>query len=357
MELLRTITALSREFGTGDYVKGGGGNTSAKDAETLWIKPSGTTLGEMSETTFLPMVRSRIAELYAIAPPSDPTAREALVKDRMLAAVAPGATGRPSVEAPLHNAFSAAYVVHTHPALVNGMTCSRDGARACADLFPEALWVEYTDPGYTLSMTVKERIDQWRQDQGSEPSLVFLENHGVFVSADRADDIRRLYGTIVERLEGAYRLAKVSGAPAVGAAPTADQTAQAQAAVGHVAGEEAARHIEADGWFEVADGPISPDHIVYSKSFPLVGEPTAESVARFVADRGYAPRVVAWPGVGVFGLGQTAKNAFLALDLARDGAQIQRLAEAFGGIQFLSDQARDFIDNWEVEAYRRKIAE
>lgn len=45
MARLQTITALSHEFGTADYVKGGGGNTSCKDETTLWVKPSGTTLG------------------------------------------------------------------------------------------------------------------------------------------------------------------------------------------------------------------------------------------------------------------------------------------------------------------------
>lgn len=45
MDSLKTITELSHEFGSDDFVKGGGGNTSCKTTETLWVKPSGTTLG------------------------------------------------------------------------------------------------------------------------------------------------------------------------------------------------------------------------------------------------------------------------------------------------------------------------
>jgi len=30
------------------------------------------------------------------------------------------------------------------------------------------------------------------------------------------------------------------------------------------------------------------------------------------------------------------------------------LAAAFGGIQFLVDAAREFIENWEVESYRQQ---
>lgn len=109
MNILNTLAALSREFGGPEYVLGGGGNTSAKNADTLWVKPSGVTLLQIGPADFVPMDRARIAALYSEPPPTEATAREALVKDRMLAARRPGATGRPSVEAPLHNVFPQTY--------------------------------------------------------------------------------------------------------------------------------------------------------------------------------------------------------------------------------------------------------
>ena len=51
MHELEIITALSHEFGTPDFVIGGGGNTSFKNAETLWVKPSGTTLANGRATS------------------------------------------------------------------------------------------------------------------------------------------------------------------------------------------------------------------------------------------------------------------------------------------------------------------
>jgi rhamnose utilization protein RhaD (predicted bifunctional aldolase and dehydrogenase) len=57
---------------------------------------------------------------------------------------------------------------------------------------------------------------------------------------------------------------------------------------------------------------------------------------------------------GVFAVGNTPTKAQLALELARDGALVMQLAAAFGGIQFLTDTARDFVENWEVEAYRQQ---
>ncbi len=56
----------------------------------------------------------------------------------------------------------------------------------------------------------------------------------------------------------------------------------------------------------------------------------------------------------MFGVGASATAARLALELAQDGALVQQLAQAFGGLHNLDKRASDFIENWEVEAYRRQ---
>ena len=105
----------------------------------------------------------------------------------------------------------------------------------------------------------------------------------------------------------------------------------------------------------MAEGPLSPDHIVYAKSFPFLEPLTSESAAAFVRSRGYAPRVVVTPEA-VFGIGETDRPARAALELAEDGALVRQLAEAFGGAEYLNDTAREFIENWEVESYRAKVS-
>ena len=160
MNLLQAVTELSHEFGTADYIHGGGGNTSAKDTETLWIKPSGTTLGNLTPESFVSVDRRKLGELYKVPTPTDPDAREAIIKDMMMAAVHPGQSARPSVETPLHDSLSGTFVVHTHPALVNGMTCAKGGIDTCRSLFPNALWINYVDPGYMLCMRVREETPE-----------------------------------------------------------------------------------------------------------------------------------------------------------------------------------------------------
>jgi rhamnose utilization protein RhaD (predicted bifunctional aldolase and dehydrogenase) len=351
MDILKTITDLSHEFGTADYVQAGGGNTSCKNDTTLWVKPSGTTLAGLTEGAFIAMDRAKLDRLYAVAPPASSADREELVKDMMAEAVLPETPGRASVEAPLHNALSARFVVHTHPAAVNGLTCALGGRAATARLFPDALWVPYVDPGYTLCMVVRQAVEDYKAANGAEPKLLFLENHGVFVCADTAEEIRALYARVMDTLRRTYADMGVTADIPVGERPAGD-AAQWRTVLAEALGGDAAA-VVVSGRFLVATGPISPDHIVYAKSYPFDGVLTAENLHAFKEARGYAPRIVL-TDTAVLGVASTEKNAHLALTLAMDGAIVQQLARAFGGLQYLKDASREFIENWEVEAYRMK---
>jgi rhamnose utilization protein RhaD (predicted bifunctional aldolase and dehydrogenase) len=352
MQLLADIVALSHEFGTADYICGGGGNTSVKNADTLWVKPSGTTLSGLTAEKFVSLSRAALPRLYTLEIPDDSHAREALVKEAMAAAVLPGNKGRPSVEAPLHDVLVGTFVVHTHPALVNGMTCSKNGAATCARLFPDALWIPYIDPGFTLCMDVRKRVIEFTAKHKRPPLLLFLESHGVFVTADTPAEIRATYARVMNTLRAEY--AKAGVATTLTVAPPAPPAIveMTSKAIADLLGENA-DGIAYSGPFPIADGPLTPDHIVYAKSFPYTGPLTRAKMTEFQKERGYPPKVIATP-VGVFGVSPVQKHAEIALELALDGALVRQLAAAFGGFQYMTDRARLFIENWEVESYRQK---
>lgn len=348
--LLEQITILSHDFGTMDYVRGGGGNTSVKNDATLWVKPSGTTLAGLEPQSFVALDRSRLADLYRIEPPDDASQREALVKGVMEKAVYPDSSGRASVEAPLHDSLMARFVVHTHPALVNGMTCARQGAQAAARLFPQALWLDYIDPGYTLCMEVRKQVDIYEKRHGRQPAVIFLKNHGVFVAADTPDEIRRLYRDMIDKLTRHYRDAGVSTTLAVAPPPSPGALAETQRQI-RQAFQEDALAVASSGSFPVARGPVSPDHIVYAKSYPYADELAPDGIRQYEQQYGYKPVIVVRPD-GVHTVGPSDKKAALALELAQDGALVVQLAAAFGGVEYMTDRARLFIENWEVESYR-----
>lgn len=349
-QLLKEITDLSHEFGTDEYVCGGGGNTSVKNRTTLWVKPSGTTLAGLRPESFVALDRKKLSQLYSIRPPQGASEREALVKETMTAALLAGQTSRPSVEAALHDSLSARFVVHTHPALVNGMTCAKDGQAACERLFPDALWLDYCDPGYTLCLAVRRRIEEFRNDKSREPSVIFLKNHGVFAAGEQPQEIRDTYAEIFDRLSAEYMKTKVCTSLQVPSLPKGfDLKVQSNKIRAGLADDKLC--VAASGAFEVAKGPLSPDHIVYARSYPLIGEPTPEAVSEYRTRYGYLPQIIVWDRT-VYGTGSSEKKAALALELARNGARVVQLAGAFGGVEYMTEAARRFIEGWEVESYR-----
>ena len=353
-EMLDTITELSHYYGVEKFVHAGGGNTSCKSADTLWVKPSGTTLLGLTPSSFVKMDRSKLARLYEVEPPAEATAREALVKTMMAEAVLPETAGRrASVEASLHDSLSARFVVHTHPAWVNGLTCSLTGEIVARKFFPDSLWIPYTDPGYTLAMEVRKAVASYKTAHGgAEPKLIFLGNHGVFVSADTAEEIHAIYDDLEAKLFGAYRAAGVDACKLVKGTSKVDpaKVEEWKRVLAEAWGEEAS-FVACSAPFDVAVGPITPDHMVYSKSFPYFGIMTVENLKNIKAVRGYCPRVIVTPEA-VLGVGKSEKVANLALELAEDGALVKQAASVFGGVQYMSDRSRLFIENWEVEAFR-----
>lgn len=354
---LEVITELSRRYGSDPaYTLAGGGNTSYKDDDFLYVKPSGVSLSRIEPADFVKMDRAILRECLHWGEFADPAEREERVKKLMAYAVAAGEK-RPSVEAPLHELMPFRYVVHMHPALVNGMTCGVRGREICGELFPAALWVDYCDPGYTLAKVVFEETVRYEKAAGRAPAVIFLQNHGVFVGGDSAEEIDAHYGGMMAALARHCEAAGVSTALEKAAEPDPAAVAAYGPLLRGYLGGDAPATVAATGAFRIPTGPLTPDHLVYAKSYGLVAaEPTKEAAAEFRAKHGYYPRMVELPGRAVFCAGRNRAAAETVRLLAENGALVEQLAAAFGGVRFLDDAQRSFIENWEVESYRAKVA-
>ena len=351
---LNELTRLSHEFGRNDFVKGGGGNSSVKNANTLWIKPSGTTMATIENEDFVVLDRKAIDRLKTVDPSVPESTRETIVLDIMTTANTSPEKGRPSVEAPVHNLFEATYVIHTHPTIVNGMTCGKAGEAMCRDLFPDAVWLDYIDPGFTLFQAMETILNQYRDDHGRDPECVFMKNHGVLVAADTPDEVRRNYQHIMQTLTDCYDQdmnqahRQFSCKPLDYDATEADLVSQ----LGDVNGFS---FVSVHSPFPLAKGPITPDHIVYMKALLFEGVVTQENLECFVDVNGYFPKIIISP-IAIYVLGQSSRDAMLALEIVQDASQIMQLARTFGSIDYMTERATHFIENWEVEAYRRRQA-
>ena len=358
-EKLAALAAMSNKYGADPaYVLAGGGNTSYKSADRLWVKGSGTALATIKAEDFVVLERNKLDQMWSVAYPEEEAAREAAVLADMMAARVEGENRRPSVETLLHNLFPQPYVLHVHPAIVNGLTCSNEGKKAMERLFPEAVWVEACKPGYILSLLCKEKMDAYKAQTGKDCALLFLQNHGIFFAGNTTDELDEMAQGVMAAL-----------AAEVKEQPRLDAMAYDEAKVTEMAKKLAEVYAEnAVVKFTVcpevlsydpATKSLSPDHIVYAKAKQLTLEEDADVAAAFAsfeAENGYKPKIVFVKDLGMFACGMSENEASTALVVMLDAIKVVAYTKAFGGVSAMPDFLIDFIVNWEVESYRSKVS-
>lgn len=368
MSNIQQLIEISRYYGNDPaYVIAGGGNTSFKDDSRIWIKASGIPLAGIGKSGFVCLSREKLGQLEVNTYSEDSVQREEEVKRDMRAAIISPENLRPSVETSLHNLIDFSYVIHTHPTLVNGLMCSNNVKEEVENRFGrDALYVEYTDPGYILFKKVQERIMGYREQTGSEPSIIFLQNHGVFVGADSVDEILSIYESINQRISSAIDLFL----------PSCDIKEYESETVSTIEKHFALRDLksksircalvdhfaESKERYQKIARPFSPDIIVYCKSNYLFVEEKMETdqvkpaCEKFKQDYGYYPKVIIEERGGLTAIEENQRSLENVLDVFMDQMKISYLSEYFGGPHFMTPEQIQFIDNWEVEHYRRKIA-
>lgn len=373
------IAALAREFGADPaFCRAGGGNCSAKVDGVLHLKPSGVALAHLGADDLIALDRAALVRLLddpALGAGSDPVLEAARA-----ARVSPDDGRRPSVELLFHALIPDRYVLHTHPTIVNSLTCAAGGAELAAELFADdALWIPYVDPGLPLARAIRDaRVAHERRTGRPAPGAYLLQSHGLIVASD--DDAAVAAGCrsiservaaridaappggrrVVERLDPitvreavatlAPALARRLGMPGSELAVHHDPSELALVAAGSELGRRVA-----------AGGPLTPDQIVYAGSFPLLLErPTEAALDAALAARAAAgiepPIVVLVAGVGLIAVGVRERDAATAASLYLDGLRVAIGADRLGGIRFLAPAERRFIEEWEAEAYRKGVS-
>lgn len=367
---IQALTEMSNRYGScEDYVLAGGGNTSCKLDGVLHVKGSGTMLGTIKAEQFVAMDMKKLTDMLKTEYPAEDDAREsAALADMMTSRLAGEESKRPSVEALLHAIFPQKFVLHTHPPLINGLSCAQNGEAALAEaLGGKALWIPLTKPGYILGVTCNRAFADWKAKTGKDVQIVVLQNHGLFVAADTVAEIDTLMITVMDALKKAVKAepdfspADVDLALAAEIAPAIRMLygkGENTIAVFHT-DQQTLALVKDQAAFAPLTAPFTPDHIVYCKARPLfvaAGDDYAAKFAEFEKANGYLPKIVAVQGLGIFAVGKTKKEADIARTLFIDSVKIAVYTQSFGGPLPLPEDFIQFILNWEIESYRQKVA-
>lgn len=365
---LRGLVQMSNKYGSDPaFVLAGGGNTSVKEGDILFVKGSGTSLATIKEEGFVAMDRKKLSAMMTVGYPTEEAAREAAALKDMMAARLPSEEGkRPSVEVLLHNLFEQKYVLHVHPALVGGLVCGNDGEKIAQELFGDkALWIGLCRPGYVLSLVCQKTMADAKEKTGVAPQILLLQNHGIFFAADTTEEIDVLAEEVMSKL--ASRIHRAPDVSPVNVDTTAAAAIAPALRMLYAEGKDAictfftnadvAAFIASDEALSPLKGCFTPDHIVYCKAKFLTLEAQGDLAAAFSEFRtanGHAPKIVLIKGLGAFSLGNTKKEADTAKALFLDEVKVAVYTESFGGACHLPQEFVDFIVNWEVENYRQK---
>lgn len=389
------LIELANDFGADPrYVRAGGGNASVKVDGVLWIKPSGVGLATVAADDLVPL---RTADLLDALHSDEP-----VVGDPVRAAAERATIGqparRPSVEILFHALMPDRFVLHSHPPLVNMVTCAADAAELTARLFGDAaLFTPYTDPGVPLARAIERARQEFEARTGQPaPGVTLLGNHGLIVAGDTPAEVRQRSSEVM----AAIRAALAAAAPADGGAvdpvgpgwseadpvpidpvsiDPADRTVvnavaptlRALLAVGQRlpvvtadlrAGVAAASLTQA-GRAIMSGGPLIPDQIVYAGVLPVVIEPgddpaaaTVQAVAAYRERHGHDPITAVVPGLGVFAAGADLVAAQTAAAMLSDALRVATGADRLGGVRTMTAAEAGFIADWEAEAYRKQVA-
>jgi len=373
---IKELIEISRFYGSDrEYVIAGGGNTSFKDDRTIWVKASGQPLAELTEGGLVALSREKLLEISNKRYSDDPVEREDQVKTDLFKSIIDTSRNlRPSVETSLHEMIRYRFIVHLHPTLINGILCSRNAKNITLELFGDRiLFLPYTDPGYTLYKKLESEIILWRKKFQSDPKIIFLENHGVFVGADTTDEIRDIYRDIITTIEKKVpQLSDVENLPCNPLMHKILPSIRMLLSEGRPKvircrhNTLIAKYYENRKEFNKISLPLIPDTIVYCKTRYLYIEQTSTpektidsiryQLPRFKDEYGYLPKVIVIKNMGAFAVDESSQSAETVLDVYEDLIRISHYASQCGGIKFLTPEQVAFIDQWEVENYRRKVA-
>jgi len=324
----------------------------------------------------------------------------------------------PSVETLLHAFLPHKFIDHTHAAAVLALVDQPNGEALVAEVYAGTMGlVPYAIPGFGLAKLAAQVYDAKPDVEGLilhkhgiftfgadareayERMIAQVSRAEARLAKGRrnvfAAGVRPLASTSGQNLgagrEGADPALAAEVAPilrgAVAVKPAKAGDEPKQFVLDFRTGADIRNYVDGADLADYAQrGVVTPDHIIRTKNLPLILpapeagrlDDFAKAVRKAVADYATAydamferqnarvggvktkldasPRVALVPGVGLFGIGATVKDAAIAGDLAENAIRIITDAEAIGRYEPLGEADLFDVEYWSLEQAKLKGA-
>lgn len=341
---LKELEIISQAAGSHvDYVQGGGGNTSVKlNEELMAVKASGYKLNQITATDGYVVVNYRnIKDYYNNVDLSSGTdyekgstefAKNSVVEIEGLKKL------RPSVEAGFHSILKK-YVIHSHSVYANLLCCSIKGKGLVGEIFANkdyaCIWIPYINPGFSLTLKIKEEADRCIQESGKFPEVVFMENHGLIVSTDDCQKTIDLHTEINKSIKAYLGIA--GQFPDITLNKLGENTYRSDTE--YLNGYFKVNEIGMDFFEKIV---LYPDQLVYLNGGVSVDGPENKlNINTAAGERIYKSS---------FQEALTIEETLLAYLYVIDAINKHGL-----GLKTMPAEGSDFINNWESEKYRKSL--
>jgi rhamnose utilization protein RhaD (predicted bifunctional aldolase and dehydrogenase)/NAD(P)-dependent dehydrogenase (short-subunit alcohol dehydrogenase family) len=364
----------------------GGGNTSVKlreknlfgeQEDILYVKGSGWDLETIEPAGFTTVTLGYVRRLAALPRLPDPQMVNEL-NTHMLRAGAPS----PSVETILHAILPHTYVDHTHADAVLAVSNAPDGEKRIREIYGERVVViPYIMAGFDLAAYCAR---EFPKQAGKNTVGMVLLSHGIF---SFSADARESYERMIELVSMAEEYLQKKGGWNVSTAKSSsssfkrEDVATLRRAMSDQAGFPMILRVNDSekflGFARRPDveklsqqGPATPDHVIRTKPFPMLGRDVAGYARKYreyfekwsakAAEKktmlDAAPRVALDPEIGFVAAGRTAKDTLIVEELYDHTIDVILRAEALGGWRALDQRHTFDIEYWDLEQAKLRKA-
>lgn len=353
-----------------DLVLHGGGNTSVKIGDYLYVKGSGWNLDTIEEAGFPAVdleVLRKMAELEHLSDTEMVAGQREALKDK--------SSPNPSIEAILHAIIPFKFVDHTHADAVVTISNTPQGEERLKELYgPNMLFIDYVMPGFILAKEVYEKTKgiDWSSLDG-----IILLNHGVFTFDD---DAKRAYEKMIAVVSKAEAYLKQNSKQVLNFSKSfcklddsftdelkreVEKLRGGEIVMRFGSSVEASNFSKLDNLDEIfKNGPLTPEHVIRTKPFPaIIDESIKEGLDAFTSRYtkyfkahakdeimlDLAPRYAIIKGVGFVTFGKDEKETDIIFDIVSHTIHAMTLAQNLGGWKSLSPKDIFDMEYWELE--------
>ena len=335
--VLKELKRLSEQIGkNNDYIQATGGNTSCKINQKMWVKASGKALKDaLNENIFVSVEHKKIINnLYNEKGKENKI--KAINKTNL----------RVSIETEMHAIINKKFVIHSHPVDVIAQTVLPGAKNTLKNKLKDYpwLWIEYTKPGNKLAQKIYQSL------QSREIYILILENHGLVVGGDYADEVINLHQNIVSLLflkSRKYENNKIKLLESL------VRNLREKGFHFRLPKHSIIHTLGTDRWsYELAScNPLYPDHLVFcGKKATTLDNKNSDAIEKIYCKES---RYIILENLGVI-LYENCSQA--TEEMLEAQSKVNLKIPTNSSVTFLSDENCNELINWDAETYRINLA-